>query len=231
MGTAVRAASRWRLAGARSRVCRPRGCPWYRKRPRGGPVTARGHRWGRGHLPGVGRAVAMDEPESRSVRRTPLAQKDPATAAGEGVARGRPLGTKVAGRPFAKVRVKGDPLSARCYTPPSIRPLLPVLPEPAHRAHADRPGRLAQGEVGVAERCRHLGPTAPDIGPRGGRRAAQVLALWASALHAGALRERRGRADGGPRARERGRASRRRRQRRRGSRRTRPPALSPDASL
>ena len=40
-----------------------------------------------------------------SVRRTPLAQKDPATAAGEVVARGRPLGTKATGRPFAKVRL------------------------------------------------------------------------------------------------------------------------------
>ena len=45
------------------------------------------------------------DPESRSVRRTPLAQKDPATRAGEGVARGRPLGTKATGRPFAKVRL------------------------------------------------------------------------------------------------------------------------------
>ncbi len=51
--------------------------------------------------------TVCDHPEYRSVRRTPLAQTDPVTRAGEVVARGRPLGTKATGRPFAKVSIIG----------------------------------------------------------------------------------------------------------------------------
>ena len=49
--------------------------------------------------------VTVFEPESRSVRRMALAQKDPAARGGAVGARGRPLDTKAAGRPFAKVRI------------------------------------------------------------------------------------------------------------------------------
>ncbi len=43
-------------------------------------------------------------PESRSVRRAPLSQKDSAIRAGEVVARGRRLGAKAPCNPFAKIR-------------------------------------------------------------------------------------------------------------------------------
>ncbi len=53
----------------------------------------------------VGRSAPY-KPESRSVRRAPLSQKDSAIRAGEVVARGRRLGAKAPGNPFAKIRIK-----------------------------------------------------------------------------------------------------------------------------
>ena len=55
------------------------------------------------------RGAAFLQPESRGVRRTLRAQKDPATRAGEVVPRGRPLGAKATRHPIAKIRFNRRP--------------------------------------------------------------------------------------------------------------------------
>ncbi len=142
--------------------------PWGRPQSRSGPAST-----------GTDRMAARRPTVSTWISQCQAgaaAQKDPATRAGEGVARGRPLGTKVTGRPFAKVSFKAgrypepEAHEGRRHRGQSPRHTLrPRLPHEHATSVTVLHPRLERGialrlEDRVGDAAHHLGEQSPDPG-------------------------------------------------------------------